>query len=316
MACGAAPDADSGLLKAGAHFNIRGQGDPLPSHKSSPGVFSCRISELCVHSYHFYISTGTNQSKHKSCSNPTTGPYKKGLNHTLGPILWLKGTHEPHSSVLGVSVLTSYKHHHTTPRGQVNASPCFHQSKMCAPFIIREREATPTDRLLSVPDGATDRQPTGDLRPLGTNPTRPSHGAWQQAQEGNTSWAGLLSPGGSPTNTRKEAQGWEPSVHLHFTYEETGLDTSPGLSRHKPGRKSRLVPAGSLALRSRPQRQESRARLPRSRRRVCRGTRTASGHPGAPPCPLVSSLPTSPGFHLPYTGKVLLIQTRCFHHSV
>lgn len=194
------------------------------------------------------------------------GLYKKCLHHTLGPILWLKGTHEPHSSVLGVSALTSYKHHHTAPRGQVNASPRFHQSKMCASFIIREREATLADRLLSVPDGATDRQPTGDLRPLGTNPTHPSNGAWQQAQEGNTSWAGLLSPRGNPAKTRKEAQGWEPSVHLRFTDEETGLDSSPGLSLHKPGRKPRSVSAGSLAPCSRPQRQESRAHLPRSRR--------------------------------------------------
>lgn len=136
---------------------------------------------------------------------------------------------------------------------------------MCAPFIIEEREATLADRLLSEPDRAMDKQPTGDLHPLGTNPTRLSNGAWQQAQEGNASWAGLLSPGGSPAKTRKEARGWEPSVHLHFMDEETGLDTGPGLSLRKPERKSRLVPAGSLAPCSRPQRQESRAGPPRSR---------------------------------------------------
>lgn len=38
--------ADSGLLKAGAHFNICGHRDPLPSHKRILGMFSCGISAL------------------------------------------------------------------------------------------------------------------------------------------------------------------------------------------------------------------------------------------------------------------------------
>lgn len=136
-------------------------------------MFSCRISAPCVHSYRFYISPGTNQSKHKSCSKPTKDYIRKCLHHTLGPILWLK--RHPRATLLcpGRLCATSYKHHHTAPRGQVNASPRFHQSKMCASFIIREREATLADRLLSVPD----EPQTGSHRrpaPSETNPRAPA----------------------------------------------------------------------------------------------------------------------------------------------
>lgn len=102
------------------------------------------------------------------------GTILKRLRHNLASIIrWLKGTQQPglyslaerdpraaRSSALGASVLMLHKHSHTAPRGPVNSSPRFHQSKMCAPAsVVREREAALTDGLLSVLDGATDEQP-------------------------------------------------------------------------------------------------------------------------------------------------------------
>lgn len=48
LARGSLTHAGAGLLKAGVHFNIRGHGDPLPSRKRTPGMFSRTICALAL----------------------------------------------------------------------------------------------------------------------------------------------------------------------------------------------------------------------------------------------------------------------------
>lgn len=62
-------------------------------------------------------------------------------------------------SPLSVFVLTLYKHSHTTPEGQANATLYFHQSKTCArPAVVLESGAALTDGLLFVLDWAVNKQ--------------------------------------------------------------------------------------------------------------------------------------------------------------